>query len=93
MHPIDCPYEDFRWYLETGEDFIPIDLESRDLEKRTTAMETVRIFFKDAIEASSSNIMRNTNNLLMTLQHDDNDITWIVTTKQRVEPGRFKLNY
>ena len=29
----------------------------------------------------------------MTLQHDDNDITWIVTTKQRVEPGRFKLNY
>ena len=57
MHPIDCPYEDFRWYLETGEDFIPIDLESRDLEKRTTAMETVRIFFKDAIEASSSNII------------------------------------
>ena len=93
MHPIDCPYEDFRWYSETGEDFIPTDLETRDLEKRTTAKEIVRKFFKDAVEASSSNIMRNTNNLLMTLRYDDNDITWIVTTKQRVEPGRFKLNY
>ena len=37
--------------------------------------------FKAAAEVSNANIVRNPKNLL-TLQHDDNDITWIGTTKQ-----------
>lgn len=88
LHPIYCPYEDFRRYSEAGEDFIPTDLESRDLEKRTKAAKIVRKFFKNAAQVSTSNIIRNANNLLTTLQHDDNDITWIGSTKQRVDTGR-----
>ena len=38
--------------------------------------------FKAAAEVSNANIVRNPKNLLTTLQHDDNDITWIGTTKQ-----------
>ena len=93
LHPIDSPYEDFRGYSETGEDFIPTDLESRDLEKRTKAVEIVRKFFKHAAEVSNCNIIWNTNNLLTILPHDDNDITWIGKTKQRVDSGKFKLIY
>ena len=46
LHPIDCIYEDFRQYSKTGEDFMPIDLESRDIEKRTKAAEIVRKFLR-----------------------------------------------
>ena len=91
--PIDCPYEGFRQYAETEEDFIPTDLESKDHKKRTKAAEIVRTFFKDAAEVSNSTITKNANNLLTTLRHDDNDITWIGTTKQRGDAGRFKLSY
>ena len=93
LDPIDCPYEDFRWYSETGEDFIPKDFELRDLEKQTKAAEIVRKVFKGATEVSNSNIIGNESNLFTVLQHDGNDITWIGTTKQRVDSGRFKLNY
>ena len=41
LHPIDCLYEDFRQYSSTGEDFMPLDLESRDLKKRNKAIEIV----------------------------------------------------
>ena len=34
LHPIDCPYENFRQYSKTGEDFMPQDLELRDLVAR-----------------------------------------------------------
>ena len=93
MHPIDYPYEDFRQYSEAGEDFIPNDLESKDLEKRIKAVEIVRKFFKYAVEVSNSNIIWNTNNLLTILRYNGNDITWIGTTKQRVHSGKFKLIY
>ena len=69
-------------------------LESRDLEKRGNAAETVRRFFKDAVEVSNSNIVRNANNLLMDLPRDDDkNITWVGTTKKRVDSKKFKLSY
>ena len=72
---------------------MPSDLELRDLEKRQNRAETVRRFFKDVVEVSNSNIVRNANNLLMDLPRDnDKKITWIGTTKQRVDSGKFKLN-
>ena len=46
LHPIDCIYEDFRQYSKTGEYFMPMDLESRDIEKRTKADEIVRKFLR-----------------------------------------------
>ena len=67
LHPIDCPYEDFRQYLKTGEDFMPQDLESRDLEKRSKAVQVLQKIFKDGVEVSGANIIRNSNNLLTTL--------------------------
>ena len=67
LHPIDCPYQDFRWYSETGEDFIQTDLELRNLEKQTRAAEIVRKFFKDVTEVSNSNIIGNANNLFTAL--------------------------
>ena len=41
LHPIDCPYESFR-HTKTGDDFVPQDLESRDLEKRNKAVGIVK---------------------------------------------------
>ena len=94
MHPIDCPFEEFKQYSENEEDFVPSDVESRHLEKCETAAETVRRFFKDAVEVSNSNIVRNENNFLTDLPRDnDKNITRIGTMKERVDSGEFKLNY
>ena len=67
LHQIDCPYENFRQYLKTGEDFMPQDLESRDLEKLSKAVQVLQKIFKDGVEVSGANIIRNANNLLTTL--------------------------
>ena len=67
LHPIDCLYENFRQYLKTVEDFMPQDLESRDLEKYSKAVQVLQKFFEDVVEVSNANIIRNANNLLMTL--------------------------
>ena len=92
MHQIDCPYEAFKQYSKNGKDLVPSDLESRDLEKRENAAETVRRFIKESVEVFNSNIVRNASNLLMDLPRDnDKNITWIGTTKQRVDSGEFKL--
>ena len=73
---------------------MPSGLESRDLEKRENAAETVRRFLKDAVEVSNYNIVRNANNLLMDLPRDDDkNITWVGTTKKRVDSEKFKLIY
>ena len=73
---------------------MPSDLELRDIEKHENAAETIQIFFKDTVEVSNSNIVRNANNLLTDLpRNNDKNITWIGTTKQRVDSGQFKLNY
>ena len=94
LHPSDCPYEDFRHYSKTGEDFMPQDLQSRDPEKRIKVVEIVQKIFKDAVEVSNTNIIRNANNLLTTLPPDSyKDIVWIGTTKQRVESQKFKIGY
>ena len=77
LHAIDCPYEDFRRYSETEEDFIATDLESKDLEKRTKAADIVRTFFKDAAEVSNLNIIKNAN-LLTTIQHDNRFVPELV---------------
>ena len=70
------------------------DLELRDIEKRENAAETIQRFFKDTVEVSNSNIVRNANNLLTDLpRNNDKNITWIGTTKQSVDSGKFKLNY
>ena len=93
LHPIDCPNENFRQYSKMGEDFMPQDLESRDLEKRSKAVQIVQKFFKNAVEVSNTNIIRNVNNLLTTLLPDNNkDISWVGATKQR-ESQKFKLGY
>ena len=73
---------------------MPSDLQSRDIEKRENAAETIRRFFKDTVEVSNSNIVRNANNLLTDLpRNNDKNIAWIGTAKQRVDSGKFKLNY
>ena len=61
---------------------------------RNKAVEIVRRFFKDMVEVSNSNIVRNANNLLTTLlPGSDKNIAWIGTMEQRVGSGKFKLNY
>ena len=84
LHPIDCPYESFRQYSRTGNDFVPQDLESRDPEKRNKAVGTVKRLFKEVVEVSNSNLIRNVNTLISTLPPDnENDITWIGKTKKK----------
>ena len=93
LHPIACPYENLRQYSKAGKDFTPQDLESRDQEKRSKAVQIVQKVFKDAVEMSNANIIRNANNLLTTLPpYSDNDISWVGTTKQR-KFQKFKLGY
>ena len=60
----------------------------RDLGKHTKAAEIVQKCLKDVAKVPNSNIITNANDLLTTLQHNHNDITWIGTTKQRVDIGR-----
>ena len=72
---------------------MPQDLESRDLEKRSKAVQVLLKNFKDAVDVSNANIIRNANNLLTTLSPDsDEDISWIGATKQK-EFKKFKLGY
>ena len=52
----------------------------------------VQRLFKDLVEVSNSNIVRNASNLLTALLND-NDIDIACSTKQRVGSGKFKLNY
>ena len=73
---------------------MPQDVQSRDPEKRIKEVEIVQKIFKDAVEVSNTNIIRNANNLLTTLLPDSyKDIAWIGTTKQRVESQKFKIGY
>ena len=93
MHPIDCPHEAFKQYSKNGKDFVPSDLESRGLKKHENAAKTVRRFIKESVEVSNSNIVSNASNLLTDRPRgNDKNITWIVTTKQRVDSGKFKLS-
>ena len=79
MKILDC--------IQKREDFMPVDLGSRNLE-------FVQRFFKEAVEFSHSNIVRNANNLLMALPHDNvKNIAWLGAVKQRVNSRKFKLNY
>ena len=64
LHPIDGRYEDFRKYSATGRDFYPQALDSPDMDKRLVAREIVVNFFKDAVQVSNSNLVRNANTLL-----------------------------
>ena len=67
----------------------------RDLEKCENAAETIWKFFEDTVEVSKSNIVRNVNNLLTDLPHNNNitwninkNITWVGTMKQRVDSNK-----
>ena len=48
-----------------NEPLSPQDLDSNDPEKRCVAREVVVNFFKEAIEVSNSNLIRNANTLLL----------------------------
>ena len=83
LHPIDCPYESFRQYSKTGDDFVSQDFELRDLEKRNKVVGIVQRLFKEAVEVSNSNLIRNVNNLILKLPPEyENGITWIGKTKK-----------
>ena len=42
LHPIDCLYKNFKQYSSIGDDFIPQDLDPKDLEMRSVDAEVVR---------------------------------------------------
>ena len=56
LHPIDSLHMKILDSIQKREDFMPVDLGSRNLE-------FVQRFFKEAVEFSHSNIVRNANNL------------------------------
>ena len=88
LHPIDCPYIDCLMKLSNNiqNQRRVCALTLRDLEKCENAAETIWRFLKDAVEVSNSNIVRNVNNLLTDLTHNNNkNITWVGTMKQRVD--------
>ena len=64
FHLIDCRYEDFQKYPTNGRDFMLPDLDSLDLERRLAAREIAVKFFKDAVQVSNSNLVRNVKTLL-----------------------------
>ena len=74
-----------------NEPLSPQDLDSNDPEKRCVAREVVVNFFKEAIEVSNSNLIRNANTLL--LKGDTkiaDDFNWINQNKSQ---DKFKLTY
>ena len=94
LHPIDCHYEDFQKYSPTCRDFRPQDLDSSNLERRLAAKEIVN-FFKDAVQVSNSNLVRNANTLLTSGNakiNPDQEIWWIGKSRKR-EQDKFKFTY
>lgn len=90
---IDCLYENFKQYLNNGDDFIPQDFDLREQEKLNVAVNIVRNFFKDAFNVSHSNFVHNTNNLISTLPQASNDISRVGSTKKRLDSDKFQLSY
>ena len=95
LHPVDCRYEDFQKYSPTTRDFRLQDLDLSDLERRLAAKEIVINFFKDAVQVSNSNLVRNTNTLLTSANAKinlDQEISWIAKSRKR-EQDKFKFTY
>ena len=87
--------EDFRKYSATGRDFYPQALDPPDMEKRLVAREIIVNFFKDAVQVSNSNLVRNANTLLTSGNakiNPDEQISWIGKSGKR-EQDRFKFMY
>ena len=65
------------------------------LERRLAAKEIVINFFKDAVQVSNSNLVRNTNTLLTSDNakiNPDQEIRWIGKSRKR-EQDKFKFTY
>ena len=93
LHPIDCLYERFKQYSCTGKEFIPQDLDSRDLEKWHIAVQIVQNCFKEAVNVPNSNLICNANHLILTLPQVRDDIAWVSSSKNPIKSDKFKLSY
>ena len=65
------------------------------LERRLAAKEIVINFFKDAVQVSNSNLVRNANTLLTSSNakiNPDQEIRWIGKSRKR-EQDKFKFTY
>ena len=91
LHLIDCIYKNFKQYLSSGDEFMPQDLNSTDPQKRAIATEIVLDFFKDVVNVSNVNLVRNSNNLLTSLTKANDDLVWVGTSKERFDSTKFKL--
>ena len=95
FHPIDCRYEDFRKYPTNGREFMLPDLDSLDLERRLAAREIAVKFFKDAVQVSNSNLVRNAKTLWTSGNakiNPEKEISWIGKSGKR-EQDKFKFKY
>ena len=93
LHPIDCRYEDFQKYSRQGREFRPQHIDSLNLERRLDAREIFINVFKDAVQVSNSNLMRNTNTLLASGNakiNPDPELRWIGKSRKR-EQEKFKF--
>ena len=65
LHPVACRYEDFNKYSSKNAPFLPQDLDLHNPDKRLAAKEIVINFFKDLVDITNPNLVRNVNTLLV----------------------------
>ena len=72
LHPIDIDYNEFATKNSSEKkDFNPSDLDSKNQGKRLEAREVLKNFFKDAVEISNTNLIRNSRALMATARVDN----------------------
>lgn len=75
LNTSNCCYENFKNYLSNQSKFYPHHFDLKD-ERKNVAIETIYIFFKDIVEMSNSNLIRNADHLLVMLSKNNDEIAW-----------------
>ena len=88
LHPIDIGYNEFAIKYS----FSPSDLDSKNAAKSLEAREVMEKFFKDDVEISNANLIRNSRALIATAKVDTENFIWITEADPQNNNSRFKLD-
>ena len=92
LDPIDCSLEFLSGFSTTGTQFRPDFLESNNPEIREPQVQVLYAFFNHMVQVSNNNLVKNSDNLILTLKLETKDMPWVGPRKQHFDPTKFQLS-